>query len=61
MDTLYRLLEWNPVQVGSTFQGRGGGGVLSVIYHARVGGPGTPPLSVIYQGLRHAAHSTTNC
>ena len=20
MDTLYRLLEWNPVQVGSTFQ-----------------------------------------
>ena len=21
MDTLYRLLEWNPVQVGSTFQG----------------------------------------
>ena len=27
MDTLYRLLEWNPVQVGSTFQG-GVGGVL---------------------------------
>ena len=27
MDTLYQLLEWNPVQVGSTFQGgRGGGG-----------------------------------
>ena len=33
MDTLYQLLEWNPVQVGSTFQGgvcieksiRGGG------------------------------------
>ena len=23
MDTLYRLLEWNPVQVGSTFQGGG--------------------------------------
>ena len=23
MDTLYRLLEWNPVQVGSTFQGWG--------------------------------------
>ena len=22
---------------------RGGGGVLSVIYHARVGGPGPPP------------------
>ena len=21
MDTLYQLLEWNPVQVGSTFQG----------------------------------------
>ena len=26
MDTLYQLLEWNPVQVGSTFQGGGGGG-----------------------------------
>ena len=26
MDTLYQLLEWNPVQVGSTFQG--GGSVL---------------------------------
>ena len=28
MDTLYQLLEWNPVQVGSTFQGgdRGGTG-----------------------------------
>ena len=26
MDTLYRLLEWNPVQIGSTFQG--GGSVL---------------------------------
>ena len=28
MDTLYRLLEWNPVQEGSTFQGGGemGGG-----------------------------------
>ena len=23
MDTLYQLLEWNPVQVGSTFQGVG--------------------------------------
>ena len=23
MDTLYQLLEWNPVQVGSTFQGGG--------------------------------------
>ena len=39
MDTLYQLLEWNPVQVGSTFQGggvcieksiRGGGGVGGV-------------------------------
>ena len=40
MDTPYQLLEWNPVQVGSTFQGggvcieksipsgRGGGSVL---------------------------------
>ena len=28
MDTLYRLLEWNPVQVGSTFQG--GVGVLDI-------------------------------
>ena len=27
MDTLYQLLEWNPVQVGSTFQG-GEGSVL---------------------------------
>ena len=26
MDTLYQLLEWNPVQAGSTFQG--GGSVL---------------------------------
>ena len=26
MDTLYQLLEWNPVQVGSTFQGGGGKG-----------------------------------
>ena len=25
MDTLYQLLEWNPVQVGSTFQGGVGG------------------------------------
>ena len=25
MDTLYQLLEWNPVQVGSTFQGGLGG------------------------------------
>ena len=25
MDTLYQLLEWNPVQVGSTFQGGGVG------------------------------------
>ena len=31
MDTLYRLLEWNPVQVGSTFQGgRGVGGVFDL-------------------------------
>ena len=30
MDTLYRLLEWNPVQVGSTFQGGGWGGVGGV-------------------------------
>ena len=31
MDTLYRLLEWNPVQVGSTFQGgEGGVGVLDI-------------------------------
>ena len=27
MDTLYQLLEWNPVQVGSTFQGGGWMGV----------------------------------
>ena len=25
MDTLYQLLEWNPVQIGSTFQGGGVG------------------------------------
>ena len=47
MDTLYQLLEWNPVQVGSTFQGggRGGrGGVesidLSMIHHMGGGGGG---------------------
>ena len=30
MDTLYQLLEWNPVQVGSTFQGGDVGGVFDL-------------------------------
>ena len=30
MDTLYQLLEWNPVQVGSTFQGGGVGCVVAM-------------------------------
>ena len=35
MDTLYQLLEWNPVQVGSTFQGGGGD---TEAKHRRMGG-----------------------
>ena len=49
MDTLYQLLEWNPVQVGSTFQGggsvlknqfQGGGGGGSVLKNQFEGGGG---------------------
>ena len=56
MDTLYQLLEWNPVQVGSTFQGGGvcieksiprgrGGGVCIEKSIRRGGGGGGSELS----------------
>ena len=41
MDTLDQLLEWNPVQVGSTFQGGGVESIdLSIIHHMGGGGEG---------------------
>ena len=58
MDTLYQLLEWNPVQVGSTFQGgvgvcieksiprgRGGGSVLKNQFEGGGWGGGGSELS----------------
>ena len=38
MDTLYQLLEWNPVQVGSTFQGGGEGLGFRVCTEGAAGG-----------------------
>ena len=45
MDTLYQLLEWNPVQVGSTFQGGGYLHILlvSALFYQK--SPPTPPPS----------------
>ena len=46
MDTLYQLLEWNPVQVGSTFQGGGG----SVLKNQFQGGGGGSVLKNQFEG-----------
>ena len=48
MDTLYRLLEWNPVQVGSTFQG--GGGPLHMKFSRDSAIPRIPAPHLLKQG-----------
>ena len=49
MDTLYRLLEWNPVQVGSTFQG-GGGPPLHMKFSRDAAIPRIPAPHLLKQG-----------
>ena len=48
MDTLYQLLEWNPVQVGSTFQG--GGPPLHMKFSRDAAIPRIPAPHLLKQG-----------